>query len=302
MTPRLRTSPHRDAQAAAQLLDDATDQIRASPAIDHWRPQLAREDAEELLAIAVRRDDINDIDVDLRLTPAAGRRFADAVRRRVSGEPVALIRGHVVFAGLELAVQPGVFIPRGSSELLSESGVAALRRQRRPIAVDLACGAGPVACAMASALPRAEVWGLDVAPDAVALARRNARRNHLANVRFRVSNLLDELPTELLGRISVVTIHPPYVGSSEVRSLPREIRRFEPRHTLSDGSRDGLDLVRALAAAAPQFLTRGGHVIVEIAPYLSRTVQAILRRAAYEVRWTSDSDGVTRVVIGRHAG
>lgn len=282
------------------LLDEGERLIAASKAIDHWRPGIAREDAEELLAALVDPDGPEDVELDLEepVAAASARRYREWIRRRARGEPVPLITGFMRFGDLRLRTRPGVFVPRGSSELLAESALAAVRRRRAPVVVDVATGAGPVALSVADAMPAAEVWGVDIAADAVALARGNARRLGLGNARFRVSDMLDRLPAELLGRVDVFTIHPPYVRRDEVSLLPKEIRRFEPRHVLTDGSDDGLGLVRRLIADAPRWLAPHGSLIIEVAPYLSRSVQALLRRAGYGVRWTADPDGVTRVIIG----
>jgi release factor glutamine methyltransferase len=299
MTPRTASDRHTSIE---DLIQNATRRLRKSKAIDHWRPALAREDAEELLAIAIGADAFEEIDVRETLKKRERRRFDENVKRRFKGEPVAMIRGYIEFAEMKLGVRPGVFVPRGSSELLAETAVAALRKRRDAVAVDVACGAAPIALAVAKSLPRAEVWGVDIAKDAVELARANAKRNHIANVRFRVSDLLDGLPKKLRGRVGAFTIHPPYVRGDEVDTLPKEIRAFEPRHTLTDNSHDGLGLVRGLAEQSPEWLAPRGHVIVEVAPYLSRSVQAVLRKSGYEVTWTSDPGGITRVVIGRHTG
>jgi release factor glutamine methyltransferase len=97
-------------------------------------------------------------------------------------------------------------------------------------------------------------------------------------------------------------MHPPYVARREVRALPREIRGFEPRHTLTDGSPDGLGLVRDLVEEAPGWLRGGGVLLFEVAPYLSRPVQALMRRADLEVTVQADPGGITRVVVGRLRG
>lgn len=287
-----------DPASAGSLLAWGRDRLRASPAIDHWHAAIAREDAEDLLALALGVA-VEELDGAASVPPRRERRYRESIERRAGGEPVALIRGWVEFAGLRLRVRAGVFVPRGSSELLAQEAISALRRRRSPVLVDVACGAAPVACAVAAARPSAQVWGVDIDPAAVGLARLNVRRHHLANVHLRVSDLLDALPSRLHGQVVAFTIHPPYVGRAEVSGLPREIRRFEPRHTLTDGSEDGLGLVRSLLAEAPAWLRRDGSVLVEVAPYLSRSVQALMRRDGLEVSVAADPGGITRVIRGR---
>ncbi len=247
--------------------------------------------------------DVNsDGDLELNTVTAAQRRRFDAlVERRLTGEPVNYITGHFQFCGLDLLVRRGVFSPRSSSELLVEQATSALRRRRgRRVAVDIATGSGAVALAIAARTKGSEVWGLDISADAARLGRDNARRLGLGNVRFAVSDLLDSVPRELRGEVDVLTIHPPYVARHEVRTLPVEIRRFEPLSTLTDGSDDGLGLVRRLAVDAPSWLRGGSVVLVEIAPYLARAAATVLRRGGLrEVRSHRDRLGVTRVVLGR---
>jgi release factor glutamine methyltransferase len=284
--------------SVAALLREGRETLRASAAIDHWHSAIAREDAEDLLALALGIA-VEDLDRGAPVTAAARRRYLDYIARRAGGEPVALIRGWVSFEGLRLRVRQGVFVPRNSSETLARKALAVLRRRSPAVAVDVACGAGPVACALAARQPAALIWGLDIDAAAVSLARSNARHLHLANARFRVSDLLSALPARLRGGVAVITMHPPYVGRGDLRALPREVRGFEPRHTLSDGSADGLGLVRALLAESPEWLLPGGSVLVEVAPYLSRSVQALMRRQGLEVTVTPDPAGLTRVIRGR---
>jgi release factor glutamine methyltransferase len=286
----------------ADLLSIAENRIAASRNIEHWQPSLARWDAEVLLAHVLDVDIDSDGDLALNVvSPSQRRRFESLVQRRLTGEPVNYITGHFRFCGLDLLVRPGVFSPRASSELMVELAVARLRRRRgRRVAIDLATGAGAVALAIAAQTRGSEVWGADISLEAARLGRINARRLRLDNVRFATGDLLGAVPHALRGTVDVVTIHPPYVARDEVRTLPVEIRRFEPRHTLTDGSADGLGLVRRLADDASAWLRPGGFVLVEIAPYLARAAAAVLRRGGLrEVRSHRDSLGVTRVVVGR---
>ncbi len=237
----------------------------------------------------------------MTVSPSQRRRFDALVERRLTGEPVNYITGHFRFHGLDLVVRHGVFSPRASSELMVDLATTRLRRRRgRRVAVDVATGAGAVALAVASDNPGSEVWGVDISADAARLGRLNARRLHIDNARFATGDMLAALPRGLRGEVQVFTIHPPYVAREEVRTLPVEIRRFEPRHTLTDGSDDGLGLVRRLADDAPAWLRPGGFVLVEIAPYLARATATVLRRGGFrDVRSHRDSLGVTRIVVGR---
>jgi len=263
---------------------------------------MSRYDAEELMAAVLGKP----LDGDSRRQELSGdqrRRYSSMVARRVAGEPVAQIVGAIWFRGLSLHVRRGVFGPRSSSELLAAEAIRALRRRRRGrVAVDVATGSGPVALAVAHEVPDAEVWGVDISAEAVKLGRQNARRLHIDNVHFKVSDMLDALPSRMRDGVDVLTIHPPYVARREVRTLPREIREFEPIHSLTDGSDDGLGLVRRLAGDAHEWLRPGGVLLVEIGTYLSRSTQTALRKAGLsDVRWTKDSLGVTRVVSGRRS-
>jgi len=200
-----------------------------------------------------------------------------------------------------MLVKEGVFVPRASSELLAAEAVQAMRwRRGRRVAVDVATGAGPVALAIANEVRSAEVWGVDISAEATALGRENARRLGLGNIRFRSGDMLAALPRRLRGEIDLFTIHPPYVLRGELKTLPREIREFEPLQSLTDGSDDGLGLVRRLGADAHAWLKPGGMLLVEVGTYLSRRAQSVLRAAhLVEVGWVKDSLGVTRVVSGR---
>jgi release factor glutamine methyltransferase len=284
------------------FIDAAETAIRASRHVELWKPWVARSDAEELVEIVLGRE-VAQEDVDIRLSAAQARRLRDLAARRVEGEPMTLLHGHIDFHGIRIEVRPGVFTPRLSSEYMATQAIARLRRRRgNPVLVDVACGVGPVALSAARAVPAAQVWGLDISPAACELGRHNARRLGLSNVTFKAGDLLAPLPERLYDGVDVMTIHPPYVGRALVRTLPAEIARFEPAHSLTDNSDDGLGLVRRLAAESPVFLRRGGWLLVEVSPDLARSVAAILRREGFaDVQSLREGAGaVTRLVVGKN--
>ncbi|HEV1997364.1 MAG TPA: HemK/PrmC family methyltransferase [Candidatus Dormibacteraeota bacterium] len=281
----------------ADLLDEGDQRIRASPDVGLWRPWVARVDAEDLMQHALGH---SAYDPHADIDPASKRRYRRMLARRVAGEPIALIRGSMEFAGLRLVVRPGVFTPRSSSELLAAEAVARVRRRRRPFVVDVACGAGAVALTVAHKVTGADVLGLDIAPAAVALGRHNAARLGLGNVRFTAGDMLAPMPPGREGTVDVFTVHPPYVARTLVRTLPREIRDYEPAESLTDRSVDGLGLVRRLADEGRPWLRPGGWLLVEISPDLARRVRGIMLRNGYvSVASHRDRVGATRVVAGR---
>jgi len=284
-----------------ELLDRAVERLTASSAIDHWQRDRELIEAEDLLAHALDIElGTDELDRELPVPAAAHRRFERMVDRRVKGEPVQLIKGFAVFRGMEIGARPGVFVPRDSSEFLAEQAIRRLRRRRRPILVDVATGGGTIALAAANEVPGVRAFGSDISANAVRVARRNAAALRL-RATFGVGDLFGGVPSELKGRVDVVTLHPPYVPKGELRDLPDEIRRWEPPHTLSDRSIDGLGLIGRTASEAGEWLKPGGWLLIEVSPDRSRAVASVMRNGGFhDVRSTVDEGfKVTRVMVGR---
>lgn len=282
---------------ARTLLERAVKDLKASPAIDHWQKGRERIEAEDLLSHVMGGEEPAPSD---RIGPKRAAAFEAAIARRAIGEPVPYIKGYTEFRGLELLVEPGVFVPRDSTEFLAEQAVRRLRKRRSPVAVDLATGAGTIALAIADEVPKAAVYGADLAQDAVALARRNARRLGL-KAHFVQGDLFDPLPKKLAGGVDVITLHPPYVAKHEIEDLPDEIKAWEPEHTLTDHSVDGLALVRRTVEEAPTWLRRNGWLLMETDPDRARDVKKTFVRGGFrDVASTKGGDlKITRVVVGR---
>lgn len=281
---------------AKKLVQEAVGALKASEAIDHWQKHRERYEAIDLLGFVLGEPFADDDPVN----PAQAERFRALVVRRVTGEPIPYIKGETEFRGLILKVEPGVFVPRDSSEFLAEQAVRRLRKRKSPVHVDLATGAGTVALAVAHEVRGAAVYGADLAEDAVALARRNAKRLKL-KARFATGDLFEPLPASLHGRVDVITLHPPYVAKGEIEDLPDEIKAWEPVHTLTDHSDDGLGLVRRTVEEAPTWLKPKGWLLMETDPDRARDVKRVFARAGFrDVESTKGGElKVTRVIVGR---
>ena len=281
---------------AGKLLDQAIQTLKASPSIDHWQKHREKWEAQELLWFVLDgepdpRDEVSAKD---------RRRFEAMVARRATGEPIPFIKGFAEFRGLELIAEPGVFVPRDSSEYLAEQAVRRLRKRKAPVAVDLATGGGTIALAVANEVPKAAVYGTDISDEAIALAKKNAKRLGL-HATFRQGDLFGALPKKLHGVVDVITLHPPYVASGEMADLPDEIREWEPVHTLTDRSDDGLGLIRRAVDEAPSWLRSRGWLLIETDPDRARDVTPIYRRGGFrDIEITKGGSlKVTRVIVGR---
>jgi release factor glutamine methyltransferase len=281
---------------ARRVLARAVQQLKASPSIDHWQKGRERIEAEDLLLHVLGHDP----DPRDEVSGRDRRRVEALVRRRATGEPIPYIKGYAEFRDLELMTEPGVFVPRDSSEFLAEQAVRRLRKRKHPVHVDLATGGGPIALAVADEVPKAEVWGTDVAADAVRLAKRNAKALSL-HARFEKGDLFRALPKRLRGKVDVITLHPPYVPAGEIEDLPDEIRDWEPPHTLTDHSTDGLGLIERTVAEAPRWLRANGWLLMEVSPDRVREVKRVYAGGGFrDVRSTKGGElKVTRVIVGR---
>jgi release factor glutamine methyltransferase len=237
-------------------------------------------------------------------TPAG---LAAMVDQRAAGQPLEHILGWAEFCGLQIAVDPGVFIPRRRTEFLVRQATALARRASgtraaapaRPVIVlDLCCGSGAVGVALAAALEPAELHAADIDPAAVRCARRNVAA---AGGQVYQGDLYAPLPPRLRGRVGIVAANVPYVPTGAVGLLPPEARIHEPRVAL-DGGEDGLDVLRRVAAAAPQWLAPGGHLLVETSERQApQAVEAFARDGLIPRVAHSSTLNIT-VVIGTRPG
>ncbi len=192
--------------------------------------------------------------------------FRGLITRRGQREPLQHIVGSTSFCGFEIAVNRHVLVPRPETELLAERGWTFLNQlpavQSRPAtALDFGTGSGCLAIALACKCPAAEIWAVDVSPEALAMARENAARHGgAARIRFLEGDGFAALPPD--ARFDLIISNPPYIPSEEIASLQPEVRDHDPRGAL-DGGADGLDYGRRLAAEAARFLNPDGRLMLE---------------------------------------
>lgn len=209
--------------------------------------------------------------------PAQLDRFEQLVTKRVARVPLQHLTGSVGFGGLELAVGPGVFVPRPETELLAQWAVA----QPARVVVDLCAGSGALALVIADRLPSARVYAVERAPEALHWLRRNAADRARAGDRpidVVAGDLTDPMVlAELDGTVDLVVCNPPYVPDTRAPApgvapaaapwvappdIPPEVARYEPSEAVFAGP-DGLSVIRPVIARAAALLRPGGRFGLE---------------------------------------
>ncbi len=236
--------------------------------------------------------------------------------RRVKGEPLHYIIGHLEFLGLRIFVGPGVLIPRPETEMLVEEAIRRLSaqaagsseagkigsggcdRDQKPESstrfsmLDLCTGSGCIALSLARSFPDADVCGVDISADALAYALKSAAANSIENVMFVEGDLF--VPFE--GRkFRCITANPPYIKTSDIEHLQRDIREHEPLTAL-DGGVDGFDFYRRILAEVPAFLEPGGLLIMELGHDQAEAVARIANEQGFDtVQFHKDYAGIRRI-------
>ena len=202
------------------------------------------------------------------------------VVRREAREPLQHLTGVAPFRHLELAVGPGVFVPRPETETVAQFAIDALSNapDPEPIGVDLCTGSGAIALAMATEVPHSRVFAVELSPDAHAWAARNTA--DAANLTLVQGDLADSLG-ELDGTASVVISNPPYVPDDAIPRDP-EVRLFDPAMALYGGA-DGLDIVRVLSRRALALLRPGGLLVIEHGELQGDAIRGLLTRDGWRV-------------------
>ncbi len=231
----------------------------------------ARHDAEQLAAhvLGVSRVGLlqhDEIDAEA---------YQRLVARRVRREPLQHILGWAAFRHVELAVGPGVFVPRPETEVVAGWAIDRAREVastgRRPLVVDLCTGSGAIALAVASEVPDSVVHAVELAPAALVWAGRNLAGR---SVVLHGGDAVVALP-ELDGTVDVVVSNPPYIPDDGLVRDP-EVLEHDPAEALWGGGPDGLDLMRGVAAAAGRLLRDGGWLVVEHADVQGESVPALV--------------------------
>ncbi len=249
-------------------------------------------------------------------------KYFSLAKKRSGRIPLQHITGEQDFMGFYISVNEHVLIPRQDTEVLGEEAVRLIAdlsggvvphnirldsagemsgegapqvgRNAAPHVLDLCTGSGALAVALAALCPNARVFASDISEEALAVAEKNAEKNH-ADVTFYHSDLFENID----GKFDVIVSNPPYIQTAVIDTLAPEVRDHEPRLAL-DGGEDGLVFYRKIIAESRKHLTRHGYLMMEIGCDEAYAVKDLMTKNGFDsVRAIKDLAGLDRVVKGR---
>ena len=254
-------------------------------------------EAETIIShvLGLKRSEIY-LDPGRVLTGPEEGRILEIVGRRAGRFPLQYLLGRIEFMGLPFEIKQGVFIPRPETEILVETVIGRGRRLPSPLAVlDIATGSGAIAISLAKYLKPEWMLATDISPEAIELARENARAN---DVETRIAFVVGDRLGFLKRRFDIVVCNPPYIAADEIDELQPEVRDFEPRLAL-DGGPDGLRFIAGVLTEIPSILDVGSIVAFEIGSHQAASVVALFEEAGLgKIEILKDLAGRDRIVIG----
>lgn len=231
---------------------------------------------------------------DIALSPKKEQELEDILQRLSRFEPLQYIEGRTLFLGREFWVAPGVLIPRPETEELVELMLKEIPADARIL--DVGTGSGCIAISLAKALPDALVTAWDVSPEALSVARANARKLQ-ADVRFVECDVL-ACQVDEVGLYDVIVSNPPYVTEAEKADMEPNVLQWEPSLALFVPDDDPLRFYRRIAVLGRGMLADGGRLYFEINRAYGREMVEMLRAMGYVgVRVEKDLSQNDRFVI-----
>lgn len=228
--------------------------------------------------------------------------------QRISGKPLSYILERQSFLGIELICDSRALIPRKETEILGkkalEIGLSVAKAQPKIKILDVCCGSGNLGIALAKNISNSIIYSSDLSLEAVNLTRENVHFHHLeSQIKVSVSDLFQNFESDaFFGKIDLIVCNPPYISSSKVTRMDREISDNEPLMAF-DGGMIGLSIIQKLIREAPRFLASKGWLVFEIGlgqgPFIMQLCEkSMLYRTIESVL---DEKGNARVVVAQIA-
>ena len=217
-------------------------------------------------------------------------------KRRAKGEPIAYITGTKEFMSLEFEVNPNVLIPRPDTEIITEYIIR--KYSDKPIEIlDLCTGSGAICVSLAKYMKNAKITATDISSGAIEVAKRNAQKNKVdEKIKFLEKDALTDY--DFGEKFDIVVSNPPYIETSVITSLMKDVSEYEPKLAL-DGGEDGLIFYKVIVNNIRKILKSGGELIFEIGYNQGKSVPDIMKNDFTSVLVSKDFASNDRMVSGQ---
>jgi release factor glutamine methyltransferase len=238
------------------------------------------------------------LDMDRELAEPALDRFRELVGRRRAAEPLQYLTGSQAFRRLNLAVGPGVLVPRPETEVVVGRACELIDSIGGHRLVDLGTGSGAIALSLGAERPACRVWGTEISQEALGWARLNLQRSGLGNVELLQGDLFSPLPQAIKGRVDLVVSNPPYLSEQDFTLLPPDVSGHEPKLALVAGE-SGLEVASRIIDGAMLWLRPGGRLVMETNPDHCEGLRSLMTDRLEHVNIEPDLAGLPRIAEGR---
>jgi len=225
-------------------------------------------------------------------------KYRNFLKRRTKFEPLQYITGSVEFYGIVIKVSPSVLIPRAETEILVDTIIEQVKTLEEISILDIGCGSGNIAIALAANIPNCKVFGTDISKDALKISLENAEANGVKNkIEFHQQDILKDDFSEL-PKMDIIVSNPPYVSEKKFATLQNEIKYFEPNIAVTDFS-DGYKFYKAICERAKQLLKPGGKIFFELSENQRIKVKEIMEANGIKnIKINRDYLNIERVIYG----
>ena len=245
------------------------------------------EDASKLLGLAINKTQEHLFaNLDLEITSSEFKKFKRLTEERKSGKPFAYIKGSQGFYENDFLVSPSTLIPRPETELLIDIALENLDSEKKIKALDLGTGSGIIAITLSEKCPKWEISATDCSIEALNIAKHNAIRD----IDFYCGSWFEPLPQK---KFDLIVSNPPYISKNDPHL---EDLRFEPIEALVSGN-DGLEDIRLIISRSPQFLCRGGMLLLEHGYNQKDSIVELLEKSFTNIRAFKDLNNVDRAIL-----
>ena len=229
----------------------------------------------ELLLSSTLKIDRSDLILNLekKIKNNETRNFFDLIERRKKNEPIAYITGYKDFWKNKFKVNNNVLIPRPDSEILVEQILNEISINSKKKILDIGTGSGCIIISILNERKKCTGDGIDIAKNAIKLAKYNAKIQHLKN---RIKFFNTNIDNFNLDKYDFIVSNPPYIKFSEINGLDRDVRYYEPKVALSGGI-DGLSKIRLVVSKSSNLIKKSGKLFLEIGFTQAREVLKILQ-------------------------